>query len=112
MSDERAHKLMRLKRLISAPHLLRVLLLAGAFSVGCWIATRPTRLAAQAASTQQFSAVPNPARLARGRYLVEGPAHCLVCHSDVDWSRGTDPKPGRAASGSQFVEPMPFRLIC
>ena len=25
-----------------------------------------------------------PARLERGRYIVEGPAHCFQCHSDVD----------------------------
>jgi mono/diheme cytochrome c family protein len=29
---------------------------------------------------------PTEARLARGQYLVEGPAHCLFCHSDHDLS--------------------------
>ena len=30
---------------------------------------------------------PQPAadRLERGRYLVEGPMHCFMCHSDSDW---------------------------
>ena len=28
-----------------------------------------------------------PARLERGRYLVEGPAHCFQCHSEVDWEK-------------------------
>lgn len=39
-------------------------------------------------------------RVARGKYLVEGPAHCFMCHSDVDWSRpGFPPKPGSEGAG-------------
>ena len=47
-----------------------------------------------------------PQRLARGRYLVEGPAHCFQCHSEVDYSKpGTQPLPGKKkGAGSIFVE--------
>lgn len=42
----------------------------------------------------------------RGRYLVEGPAHCFMCHSQVDWTReGFPPKPGTEGGGqSPFPE--------
>jgi len=40
------------------------------------------------------------ARLERGRYLVEGPAHCFMCHSELDWNReGLPPKPGGEGGG-------------
>src|SRR5262245_42586440 len=46
-----------------------------------------------------------PARLERGRYIVEGPAHCFQCHSEVDFSKpGAQPKPGRKGAGSIFIE--------
>ncbi len=45
------------------------------------------------------------ARLERGRYLVEGPAHCFECHSEVDWEApGAQPKAGKKAGGTIFVE--------
>ena len=40
------------------------------------------------------------ARLERGRYLVEGPAHCFMCHSELDWAReGLPPRPGGEGGG-------------
>lgn len=46
-----------------------------------------------------------PARLERGRYLVEGPAHCFQCHSEVDWERpGAQPKQGKKGAGTIFPE--------
>jgi mono/diheme cytochrome c family protein len=40
------------------------------------------------------------ARLERGRYLVEGPAHCFMCHSELDWTRaGLPPKRGGEGGG-------------
>jgi hypothetical protein len=46
-----------------------------------------------------------PERLARGRYIVEGPAHCFQCHSETDYSRpGTQPKPGKKGAGAIFPE--------
>jgi len=48
---------------------------------------------------------PTVARLERGRYLVEGPAHCFQCHSEVDWERpGAQPKQGKKGAGTIFVE--------
>jgi mono/diheme cytochrome c family protein len=46
------------------------------------------------------------ARLERGRYLVEGPGHCFMCHSELDWNReGPPPKAGAQAGGqSPFCE--------
>ncbi len=45
------------------------------------------------------------ARLDRGRYIVEGPAHCFQCHSKVDWkSPGAQPKPGKKGGGAVFEE--------
>ena len=46
-----------------------------------------------------------PARLERGRYLVEGPAHCFQCHSEVDWEKpGAQPKAGKKGAGTVFPE--------
>ena len=60
-------------------------------------------------------------RLARGKYLVEGPDHCFGCHSEPDVAHGTDqPIPGREGAGAVVpVElarsvgvPPPFRVVC
>src|SRR4051812_32370074 len=41
-----------------------------------------------------------PARLDRGRYLVEHVSACLFCHSQHDWSKYTGPvKPGTEGAG-------------
>lgn len=48
---------------------------------------------------------PTLARYERGRYLVEGPAHCFQCHSEVDWQNpGAQPKLGRKGAGTVFIE--------
>ena len=48
---------------------------------------------------------PTVARLERGRYIVEGPAHCFQCHSELDWERpGAQPKQGKKGSGTIFIE--------
>ncbi|HET6892415.1 MAG TPA: cytochrome c [Pyrinomonadaceae bacterium] len=45
------------------------------------------------------------ARLERGRYIVEGPAHCFQCHSEVDWEKpGAQPKRGKKGAGTIFPE--------
>ncbi|HJT64826.1 MAG TPA: cytochrome c [Pyrinomonadaceae bacterium] len=45
------------------------------------------------------------ARYERGRYLVEGLAHCFQCHSEVDWQTpGAQPKAGRKGAGTIFAE--------
>ena len=48
---------------------------------------------------------PTVARLERGRYLVEGPAHCFQCHSEVDWKNpGAQPIPSKKGAGTVFIE--------
>ena len=45
---------------------------------------------------------PTAARLERGRYIVEGIAHCFECHSEVDWENpGGQPKAGRNETAKQ-----------
>ena len=65
-----------------------VLAVVGAFAIG--------RQRIWSTSERPDAAV----RLERGRYLVEGPAHCFMCHSQLDWSReGLPPKPGTEGGG-------------
>jgi mono/diheme cytochrome c family protein len=60
-------------------------------------------------------------RLARGKYLVEGPAHCFGCHSEADVAHGTDqPVPGRKGAGQVVDADLskaigilpPYRVVC
>jgi mono/diheme cytochrome c family protein len=44
-------------------------------------------------------------RLARGRYLVEGPMLCFTCHSELDWKAPSAPVlPGKKGAGAKFPE--------
>jgi mono/diheme cytochrome c family protein len=49
---------------------------------------------------------PSDARLARGRYLVEGPAHCVHCHTEHDFTQPAAPIL-QAKKGAGFVMPIP-----
>jgi len=67
----------------------------------------------------EFRATPSPARLARGRYIVEGPAHCFECHSQPDFENGLgQPRPGTKGAGQIIKneayngEPFPDGLVC
>jgi mono/diheme cytochrome c family protein len=61
------------------------------------LALRPPKMRAVDA-TRRFEAT--PARLERGRYIVEAEAHCLHCHSDRDWkTHGAPVKPGLEGAG-------------
>jgi mono/diheme cytochrome c family protein len=52
----------------------------------------------RALTDRKFEAT--PARLARGRYLVDGVTGCFGCHTDQDWSKpGAPPVAGREGSG-------------
>ncbi|HYV10354.1 MAG TPA: c-type cytochrome, partial [Pyrinomonadaceae bacterium] len=56
-------------------------------------------------ATNRFTFARTTVRLERGRYIVEGLAHCFQCHSEVDWKNpGAQPKPGKKAGGTIFVE--------
>src|SRR5438045_687317 len=46
-----------------------------------------------------------PARLARGKYLVDGVNGCFGCHTDADWSKpGAPPVEGREGSGHIWAD--------
>ncbi len=52
-----------------------------------------------------------PARLERGRYLVENLAGCFDCHSETDSETG-EPVPGRLGGGNIFhPEEVPFPIV-
>lgn len=56
--------------------------------------------AASVAPTREFYAKPSAQRLARGKYLVEGTAHCFECHGQSDFGSGLgQPKPGTEGAG-------------
>jgi hypothetical protein len=60
---------------------------------------------AQSAPVSRLTFERTPERLERGRYIVEGPAHCFQCHSETDYSKpGTLPKPGKKGAGAIFEE--------
>jgi mono/diheme cytochrome c family protein len=66
---------------------------------------RKTPTSTDSARNPVISFNPTVARLERGRYLVEGPAHCFQCHSEIDWQRpGAQPKSGRKGAGTVFIE--------
>jgi mono/diheme cytochrome c family protein len=53
---------------------------------------------------------PTPARMERGRYLVEGVAGCFTCHSELDWkSEGAPPLSSKKGAGLVWtLEGMPW----
>jgi hypothetical protein len=54
----------------------------------------------RAPAVKEFRAEPSPQRLERGRYLVEGVAHCFMCHGEQDYAHGSSlPLPGRKGVG-------------
>jgi mono/diheme cytochrome c family protein len=54
-----------------------------------------------------------PARLERGKYIVETVAHCFMCHSEVEWKApGAQPVQGKKGAGTRWHEPaMPFLIV-
>jgi mono/diheme cytochrome c family protein len=61
--------------------LVVLVVLGGITSIGWQVVLGPS---ARAVTDQKFAVT--EARLARGKYLVEGPTHCLECHSEHDLS--------------------------
>ena len=46
-----------------------------------------------------------PERLARGKYLAQGPLACFRCHSDRDWNQAGAPAiPGSEGAGHEFSD--------
>ena len=81
---------------------LLVLLVIGAITaVGWQIVLGPD---ARPVSSEKFEAT--EARLARGKYLVEGPAACFHCHTEHDFSNPEYPII-QAKKGAGWVMPVP-----
>jgi mono/diheme cytochrome c family protein len=73
--------------------------------VGCAPQESAPPVAEPAAEATAAVATTEEDLLARGRYLVEGPMHCLACHSELDWSApGFPPLPGRRGVGAVFPD--------
>jgi mono/diheme cytochrome c family protein len=80
--------------------LIALLCLGITFTIG-W---RPIIGAKQRALTDRKFEV-TPARLERGRYLVDGVNGCFGCHTDQDWSKpGAPPVAGREGSGHIWAD--------
>jgi mono/diheme cytochrome c family protein len=81
--------------------IVKLLLLVVVFvSLTLWLGFSSKRAAT---SVGKFE--PTAVRLERGRYIVEGVAHCFECHSDVDWETpGGQPREGRKGSGTEFAK--------
>ncbi len=84
---------------------------------GCNRATEPAA-ASPVPSVLEMDPIPRtPARLARGKYLVEGLLQCWGCHSETDFTqRPARPVPGKTGGGFVFpnVElnlPAPNRIV-
>ena len=73
--------------------------------VGCAPKESAPPAAEQAPEATEVAVTTEEELLERGRYLVEGPMHCLACHSEIDWSApGIQPLPGRKGVGAQFPD--------
>ena len=91
--------------------LFPVFLLASLSQAG--IAQLKPRAASVAADLTVFRASASPERQERGRYLVEGVAHCFACHSVQDYKkRFGQPKPGTRGAGevvkNEAFDGVPF----
>src|SRR5215471_2669165 len=67
--------------ILSVLAILVLLILGGITAVGWQIVFGPK---ARPVSSEKFEAT--EARLARGKYLAEGPNHCFMCHTEHDFS--------------------------
>jgi len=81
--------------------LVVVLVLGGITAVGWQVVLGPDK---RAVTDKKFDVT--EARLARGKYLTEGPMHCFMCHSDHDM---TTPEYSiiPATKGAGWVMPIP-----
>jgi mono/diheme cytochrome c family protein len=67
-------------------------------------------------SAAAAQARPSAALLARGKYIVEGPAHCFNCHGDPDWSNNGMARPGTKGEGRVLTPDetqiaLPYRVV-
>jgi len=81
--------------------LVVLLLIVAITSIGWQVVLGPR---ARAVTSRTFE--PNEARMARGKYLVEGPAHCFHCHSEHNLSEPEYPVV-QAKKGAGWELPIP-----
>jgi mono/diheme cytochrome c family protein len=81
--------------------LVVVLVLGGITAVGWQVVLGPDK---RAVKDTKFEVT--EARLARGKYLTEGPMHCFMCHSDHDMTTPEYPIIP-ATKGAGWVMPIP-----
>ncbi len=81
--------------------LILLLVIGGLTMIGWEVILGPK---ARAVSTTPFEKT--EARLARGKYLVEGPAACFHCHSEHDFTNEEYPRI-EAKKGAGWVMPIP-----
>jgi mono/diheme cytochrome c family protein len=92
----------RWPRILGIIFLLIIVLLC--LGITATIGWRPIIGARKRALTDRKFEV-TPARLERGRYLVESVNGCFGCHTDQDWSRpGAPPVAGREGSGHVWAD--------
>jgi hypothetical protein len=81
---------------------------AGAAS-GAWISKH-----ASEGNAAEFHAEPSAKRMERGKYIVEGMAHCFHCHSEDNFKDGANgqPLPGKKGGGQVVTDPaVPGMLL-
>jgi mono/diheme cytochrome c family protein len=97
----------RIRTVLVALAVVLVLLVVGGLTAVGWAVVLGPK--ARPVTDRSFQATPE--RLARGRYLAEGPAHCFHCHSNHDFSDPTYPVIP-ATKGAGWVMPIPeLRMI-
>jgi mono/diheme cytochrome c family protein len=89
------------KIVLGAVALLVVLVLVAITMVGWQIVLGPR---ARATTSEPFEVT--EARLARGKYLAEGPTHCFFCHTEHDMSNPEYPIV-ESKKGAGWVMPIP-----
>lgn len=80
---------------------LMLLVIAAITAVGWQVVLGPD---ARPTTAEKFEVT--EARLARGKYLAEGPAHCFFCHTEHDFSNPEYPIV-EAKKGAGWVMPIP-----
>src|SRR5262249_42432604 len=96
---------------------ISLLVLAVFLQIG--IARNKTSSDDPAKAVKEFRAEPSSERLERGRYVVEGTAHCFMCHGEQDYAHGSSlPLPGRKGVGKVLMGELfngtfsPDGLVC
>jgi mono/diheme cytochrome c family protein len=72
-----------------------------ALALACLFAATTVPLSPQARKATPRKFTYTKERWERGKYLVQGPVHCLGCHSEADWRNTGLPLAGREGAGQK-----------